>query len=210
VNEEGRRRLVETARRCGGPRAVFISTVAAYADAPSYYARSKHEMERLFDAARDAVVRPGLVIARGGHRLFQQLQDNMRRLRVGPFFGDRRQALQTVHLDDLCEAVARLLERDLVGAFNVAEADPLTLGAFLRMKADRLGIRCLFVPLPFGPVLAGVKLLEHARVPFPLRSESLLGLRGLRAVPAAQDLARLGLSVRGPRRASRRRSGRPP
>jgi NADH dehydrogenase len=195
VNEDGTRVLLESARQAGA-RMVFVSTVAAAADAPSYYARSKHALEQLFDPAGDAIVRPGLVIGPGGHGLFQQLLDNMRRLRVVPLFGGGRQPLQTVHVDDLCEAIARVLERDLTGSYNVAEPDPPTLGAFLRTMATKLGIRCVFVPLPFAPVLAGVRALEGMRVPFPLRSESLLGLQGLRRVAVEDDLRRLGLAVR--------------
>ena len=195
VNEEGTRRLLDAARAAGA-RVVFISTVAAAADAPNYYARSKHALEALFDPARDAIVRPGLVIGKDGHGLFQQLLDNMQRLGVVPVFGGGRQPLQTVHIDDLCEAVVRIVERDLTGAFNVAEPDPPTLSAFLHQMADRLGVRVRFVPLPFGPVLAAVRVVEALRLPFPLRSESLLGLKGLQQLPVEDDLRRLELRVR--------------
>jgi hypothetical protein len=52
------------------------------------------------------------------------------------------------------------------------------------------------VPLPFGPVLAVLRVVEALRLPFPLRSESLLGLKGLQQLPVDADLARLGLRVR--------------
>lgn len=196
VNEDGTRRLLEASRRAGVPRMVFVSTVAAASDAPNYYARSKHALEALFDPARDAIVRPGLIVGRDGHGLFQTLLDNMRGLGLVPLFGGGKQPLQTVHVDDVCTAIARILERDLSGAFNVAEPDPPTLGAFLRMMADRLGTKVRFVSLPFAPVLAGVRVLEALRLPFPLRSESLLGLKGLRQVPVADDLRRLDLRAR--------------
>jgi nucleoside-diphosphate-sugar epimerase len=196
VNEEGTRRLLEASRRAGVPRRVFVSTVAASESAPSYYARSKHELEGLFDPASDAIVRPGLVIGKDGHGLFQQLLDNMQRLGVVPLFGGGRQPLQTVHVDDVCQAIVRIVERGLGGAFNVAEPDPPTFAAFLRMLAERLGIRVRFVPLPFAPVLAAVRVIEALRLPFPLRSESLLGLKGLQQRPVADDLRRLGLRAR--------------
>ena len=196
VNEEGTRRLLEASRRAGVPRMVFVSTVAASPDAPNYYARSKHELEGLFDPARDAIVRPGLILGRDGHGLFQQLLDNMQRLGVVPVFGGGRQPLQTVHVDDVCEAIARIVERDLSGAFNVAEPDPPSFAAFLRLMAERLGIRVRFVPLPFAPVLAALRVIEALRLPFPLRSESLLGLQGLQQLPVAEDLRRLGLRAR--------------
>jgi len=196
VNEDGTKRLLEASRRAGVGRLVFVSTILAAPDAPSYYARSKHALEALFDAGHDAVVQPGLVLGRDGHGLFQQMLDNMRGLRVVPLFDGGRQPLQTVHVDDVCEAIARILERDLTGTFRIAEPDPPTLGAFLRSMAERLGIRVQFVPLPFGPVLAGVRLMEAMHLPFPLRAESLLGLKGLRRVAVADDLQRLDLRVR--------------
>ncbi len=196
VNEEGTRRILAAARRAGVPRFVFVSSLAADAESPSYYGRSKHAMEELMDPARDLIVRPGLVLAREGHGLFQQMRDVMCRAHLMPLFGGGAQPLQTVHVDDVGEAVARALERDLTGAVNVAEPDPVALGAFLRMLARRLRVRCLFLPLPFAPVLAVVRILEALRLPFPLRSESLLGLKALRQVPVSADLHRLDLVVR--------------
>ena len=177
VNEDGTRRILAAARSAGVGRFVFISSIAAGADAPSYYGRSKHAVEGLLDPERDLIVRPGLVLARQGQGLFQQMRDIMSRIHVMPLFGGGRQPLQTVHVDDLCEAVARALELDLTGALNVAEPDPAPLASFLRLLADRLGVRCLFLPLPFTPVLAGIRAFEALRVPFPLSSESLLGLK---------------------------------
>src|SRR5439155_16918293 len=66
VNDDGTRRVLDAARRAGIPRVVFISSIIARPDAPSYYARSKHTVEMLLDAGRDLVVRPGLILAREG------------------------------------------------------------------------------------------------------------------------------------------------
>jgi len=196
VNEDGTRRILDAARRAGVPRFVFVSTIIAGPDAPSYYARSKHALEGLLDRERDLAVRPGLILAREGHGLFQQMRDTMSRTRVMPLFDGGRQPLQTVHIDDVCEAIGRALDRDLTGTVNVAEPDALALGTFLRMMAARLRIRCRFVRLPFGPVFTVVRLIERAGLPFPLRSESMLGLRALRRQAVDADLARLGLVPR--------------
>lgn len=196
VNEEGTRRLIDAARRAGVPRVVFVSTVAAAPDAPSYYARSKHGMEALCDPSRDLVVRPGLILAREGGGLFRQLARAARAFRVVPLFGGGRQPLQTVHVEDACEGIVRALERSLTGALNLAEPHPLDVKTFFRLLTRRLGVRALFVPLPFGPVLVLLRLAEAVGVPLPLRSESLLGLKGLRQVPVADDLRRLELRVR--------------
>jgi nucleoside-diphosphate-sugar epimerase len=196
VNEDGTRRLFDATRRAGVPRFVFVSSVVAHPDAPNYYGRSKAALEALLDPRRDLVVRPGTILAREGHSIFQQMRDAARRTHVLPVFGGGRQPLQTVHVDDVCEAIVRALERDLTGTLNVAEPEPVAFGTFLRMMTKRLGVRCLFVPLPFAPVLAVLRVVEALGLPSPLRSESLLGVKALRRVPVTEDLARLGLRVR--------------
>jgi nucleoside-diphosphate-sugar epimerase len=196
-NVEGTARLLAAAREAGVGRLVFVSSVAAAADAPNHYGRAKHAAEALLDPSRDLVVRPGTILARGGGGIFGLMRDLMQKLHVVPLFGGGRQPLQTVHVDDLCEAIARAIERDVTGAVNVAEPSPKSFREVLEMTAARMKVRCLFVPLPFGPALAVVRTVERMGLPSPLRSESLLGMKGLRAVAVEADLARLGVRVRG-------------
>jgi NADH dehydrogenase len=194
-NVGGTRVLLEAARAAGVRQIVFVSSVAADADAPNAYGRSKAAAERLLDV-RDLVVRPGTILARGGGGIFGLMRDLMAKVHVVPLFGGGRQPLQTVHVDDVSEAVARALERGVTGAVNVAEPDPLSFRDVLKLAAARMGTRCLFVPLPFAPALAAVRAMERLGLPTPLRSESLLGMKGLRALPVADDLRRLDLRAR--------------
>lgn len=196
ANEDGSRRVFEAARARGVRQIVFVSSIAARPDAPSQYGRSKHAVERLLDPTRDLVIRPGLVIGRGGQGLFQQLRGSMQRLRVVPVFDAGRQPLQTVHVDDVCEAVRRGLVRRLTGTLAVAEPEPIAMTAFLRLMAAQLGVRCLFVPIPFRPALAALRRAEAWGVPLPVRSENLLGLAGMRPVDVRADLARLEMTIR--------------
>ena len=196
ANEDGTRRLLEAAARQGVPRRVFVSSIAARADAPSAYGRSKWAMERLFDRSGDLVLRPGLVLAPGGQGLFQQLLGAAERLHVVPLFGGGRQPLQTVHVDDLCAGVTAAIERNLTGILALAEREPIPMKAFLRAMTHARGIRCLFVPLPFAPMLVALRTAERAGLSLPLRSESLLGLSGMQQVVVDADLARLGVPMR--------------
>jgi NADH dehydrogenase len=195
-NVDGTRALLAAARRAGVARFVFVSSVAAAADAPNHYGRSKAAAEALLDPARDLVVRPGTILAREGGGIFGLMTKLMRTAHVVPLFGGGRQPLQTVHVDDVGEAIARAIERGVTGALNVGEPAARSFRDVLRMTAARMGTRCVFVPMPFAPALAAVRALEAAGVPTPLRSESLLGMQGLRAVPVADDLRRLDLRVR--------------
>ena len=196
VNEDGTRRLLEAARHAGVRSRLFISSIAARPDAPSYYGRSKWAVERLFDDPADLIVRPGLVLGPGGQGLFQQLLGAAERLHVVPLFAGGRQPLHTVHIDDLSDAVAAALQHGLTGTVAVAEPEPIAMKDFLRTMVQLRGIRCLFVPLPFAPMLAALQTAERAGVTLPLRSESLLGLAGMQRIDVTADLARLGVPVR--------------
>jgi NADH dehydrogenase len=127
VNEDGTRRLLDAARRASVRSRVFLSSIAARPDAPSYYGRSKWEAERLFDDPADLIVRPGLVLGPGGQGLFQQLLGAAERLHVVPLFAGGRQPLHTVHIDDLCDAVVVALQRGLTGTIAVAEPEPIAM-----------------------------------------------------------------------------------
>lgn len=201
VNEDGSRRIADLAQAAGVRARVFVSSIAARTDAPSHYGRSKWAVERLFDGPSDLVLRPGLVLGPGGQGLFQQLLGAAERLHVVPLFAGGRQPLQTVHIDDLCVAAVAAVERGLTGTVAVAEREPITMAEFLRTMVRLRGIRCVFVPLPFAPMLAALRAAERVGLTLPLRSESLLGLAGMQRVDVSADLVRLGVSLR-PARAS--------
>lgn len=203
VNETGTARLLEAARAAGVATGVFVSSIAARPDAPSFYGRSKWAAEALFDQPGDLIVRPGLVLGAGGQGLFQQLLGAAERLHVVPLFAGGRQPLHTVHVDDLCAAVVAALDRGLTGRVVVAEPEPIAMRDFLRAMVELRGIRCLFVPLPFAPVLAALRAAERAGVTLPLRSESLLGLAGMQRIDVGDDLSRLGVRVRPARESLR-------
>lgn len=196
VNEEGTRRLIDAARREGVGKVVFISSQSAHEDARSYYGRSKLALEKLFAPETDLVLRLGLVIGRSGAGLFHRMVDMVRKSRAIPLFGGGRQPLQTVHVDDLSAAVESALEKGLAGLLTIAHPRAVSMGDVLRMIAARLGRRPLFVPFPMAPALVALRVIEGLRIPFPVSSENLVGLKCLRATDTTQDLERIGVTLR--------------
>lgn len=194
VNVDGSASLLRAARDAGVARFVFVSSLAARPDAPSYYGRSKLEIEQMLGP--DAlIIRPGLVLSRDGG-LAHRLQQAMARTHVMPLFGGGRQIVQTVHVDDLCAVFQRALDARLAGVFNVAEPDGVTMRELLTLLSRAARVRAVPIPLPVAPILAAVRALESMRVALPFSSENLLGLTGMRHVETRADLARLGVSLR--------------
>jgi len=195
VNEEGTARVLALSREAGVERFVFVSSTSAHADALSYYGKSKLLLEATLDPERDLIIRPGLVLGSDGG-LFDRLVSSLRRSGFVPVFGGGRQTVQTVHVDDLCVAIERAIERKLTGAFVVAEPEGLPLRDLFRLVAKKLGRRATVVSLPAGPVLALLRVAEALRVPLPISSENVLGALALRAQPSAADLEAIGVVLR--------------
>lgn len=195
VNHDGSARVHELSREAGVGRFVFISSTGAHAQAESYYGRSKFELEKMFDPTRDLIIRPGLIIGPGSRGNFNSMKESLRRWGVAPIFDGGRQILQTVHIDDLCRAIDLAVERNLTGVLVVAEPEGLEMREFLRLLAESMGRRCTLVPLPMGPFLVVLRVLERLRLPFPITSENLLGVKQMKHMPSRQDLEKIGIGV---------------
>ena len=193
VNEDGTDRVLAATRACGA-RFVFISSTGAHEGALSYYGLSKLAIEGRLDLTRDLVIRPGLILGNGG--LFQRISSSLSRLGLVPVFDGGRQRIQTVHVEDLCHAIVRAIERGLVGRLVVAEPEGLELRDLFKQMADRMGSKCRLVRLPAGPVLLGLRAAERMGVRLPLTSENVLGAKSLRTQPSESDLAIIGVRVR--------------
>ena len=182
----GTRRVIEAVTAAGVPHLVHMSSVGAYSpkrdDAPvdeswptdgvptSTYSRHKAAAERLLDLLEAAV--PDVVVSRMRPGIVGQRDAGSALLRYGlpavvpatllrhvallPL--DRRLVVPMVHADDVADAVVRVLEERVPGAFNLAAAPPVTAQAV----ADVLGARLVHVPS--AAVRAAVTASWHARL----------------------------------------------
>jgi nucleoside-diphosphate-sugar epimerase len=196
INEEGTLAVLSASRRTA-TYFVFISSCAAHEGARSLYGRSKLALENRTDLQRDLVLRPGLVLGKLG--LFGRLVGFIRRSRLIPIFDHGRQLVQTIHIDDLCEAIVRAVERRVTGRFVLAESGSIQMQDLLGTIAQKLGKRAVFVSLPAAPVLVVLRLAEILRIPLPVSSDNLLGLLSMVYQDPTGDLAKLGISVRSAR-----------
>lgn len=103
-------------------------------------------------------------------------------------FGDGRQYVSWIHVDDFAHAVRFLVARDdLAGAFNLSAPEPLPNAEFLGALREILGRR-LALPLPRWMLEIGT---------FFLRTETELILKSRRVVP--RRLLEAGFVFRHPR-----------
>ena len=179
-NVRGSLALVDAARVAGVRKLVYISTLSPAADAPSQYGRNKAAVEAELDDGRDLIVRPGLVVGRGG--LYGAMLEGVLRFRAAPVFDGGVQPVYLVGRTELAEAVVSLVAGGASGTYVLAAERPMTLADLYRAVASAFGLHIRLVRLPFAPTLAIVSTLEVLRVRLPLRAETLRGVAALRRV----------------------------
>lgn len=196
VHVEGARTVAQESLAAGVSRLVLVSGIGADPESASPYIRARGRGEL---AAREAfpgcvVVRPGAMFG-PGDALFAGLADIVRVLPVVPLIGGGRTRVQPVYVEDVAEAIARVLAGDPGLTYELAGPGVYTLRELVEYVLRLVGKRRLLVPLPF--VVAEVQARLFELLPSPplttgqvdlLRSDSLasgelpglseLGIRG--------------------------------
>jgi nucleoside-diphosphate-sugar epimerase len=193
-NTEGTQQLLAAARRSGVKKCVFLSSLAAHEDALSDYGRQKRAIEKVFSEATDLIVRPGLVLGDGG--LFGRMKTQLQRSRTIPVFGDGRQPVQTIYLDDLVLFIDRLLDKNSRGTFTACEPAPVSYREFYIALAAIVGVTPKFIRLPYSVVLAGIAAAKLVGKDLPIDRDNVLGLRSMKVWDSAGDIERAGVPVR--------------
>ena len=180
------------AARAQGRPLIFISSMSAHAAAVSSYGRAKWAIEQRLDPAVDAIVRPGLIVGPGG--LYARMAATLRRAPVVPVFYGGAQPIQPVGLDDVVEALVRILGQKEGGIYNLGSLQPITVRELYRRMLAAAHVRRPVVALPGGLTLGALRVLERMGLRLPLTAENLLGQKHLRAFETASSFARLGFA----------------
>jgi uncharacterized protein YbjT (DUF2867 family) len=163
--------LFDAAVAAGVRRIVQISALGADPQSPFAYFASKGRADAALAALpiSSVVLRPSLVFAADGasSRWFILLAT----LPLTPLPGDGSQPIQPVHLDDLCDALLRLIESApgpdsgdgaaIEGVIDAVGPAPLSLRDYLATLKRRLGLGGGFVPIPRTLAVAAARLAAY-------------------------------------------------
>ena len=196
VNVIGTQRLLDAAAGSGVSRIVMLSSMSAYEGTGQIYGRAKLACEAAGAEAGAVSLRPGIVYGPHNRGMAGALT-KLLSLPVTPIMAQHAHQF-AVHEDDLARAVLAAIDHpDLSGVLGVAHPDPLSFRALLEGLARAAGVSPRFVPIPWQPVHRAMRAAEWARIPLPLRSDSLLGLvRPAPRVPRVEEWAGLGVALR--------------
>lgn len=194
VNEEGTKRLHELCKQ-RRIHFVFISSTAAHENAHSYYGKSKFKIEKMLDKTKDLIIKPGLILANANKGLFHRIQKTLKSHRIVPNFGAGHSMVQTIHIDDLCQAIHLAISKALTGSYVVAETEGISANDLWQLISKKLGKKPLFIPLPYTPLITIARIFECFKLKLPFSSENLLGLKYSKVIPSEKDQKTIGFTA---------------
>src|SRR5216684_2100686 len=153
VHVESAQRVAAQARRAGVERLVHVSGIGADAASPSRYIRKRGEGELAVRAAfADALfVRPAVMFG-PDDAFLTNIVKLLRQLPIYPMFGRGRTRLQPAYVEDVAEAIARVMRRAETHSIIFEFGGPRVYSyeQFLRAVAHQAGLAPRLVPIPFA------------------------------------------------------------
>lgn len=199
VHVDGARRVAAAAHRAGVERFVQVSGIGADAASDSPYIRSRGEGEA---AVRDAfpgaiVIRPAVMFG-PDDALITVILGLFRRFRACPMFGNGSTKLQPVDVEDIAEAIVRILQlaQIAVDTFECGGPRVYSYRELLRTIANEAGLRPFLFPVPFSVWHALAHTAEFRPAPPVTRNQVELMRVDNVASPQLPGLAQLGIAPR--------------
>jgi uncharacterized protein YbjT (DUF2867 family) len=183
VHVQGAKTLAQEAAAAGVARLVLVSGIGADAQSRSAYIRARGRGELVVSQAFPGatIVRPSAMFG-PGDALFGTLADIVRRLPVVPLIGGGSTRLQPVYVEDVAEAIVRLLaDPETAGrTYELAGPGVYTLRELVSFALRILDKRRLLVPVPFIVAEIQARLFEFLpRPPLTTGQVDLLRLDNL-------------------------------
>ena len=163
VHVRGAEIVARGAAAAGVARLVLVSGIGADPQSRSPYIRARGRGERAvqreFPSA--TIVRPSAMFG-PGDALFGTLADLARLFPMLPLIGAGRTRLQPVYVEDVAEAVARMLADPATAGrtYETTGPDVYTLRGLVGITLRLIGRRRLLVPVPFAIAEVVARLFE--------------------------------------------------
>jgi uncharacterized protein YbjT (DUF2867 family) len=198
VHVESAQRVAAQALRAGVDRLIYISGIGADAASPSRYIRKRGEGELAVRAAfADALfIRPAVMFGPDDAFLTTILK-LLRQLPVYPMFGRGLTRLQPVYVEDVAEAIGRVMQRAETPStiFELGGPRVYSYEEFLGAVAHQAGLAPRLIPIPFA--LWNAFAWASEMFPSPLLTRNQVELMQIDTVssPEMSGFVELGISL---------------
>jgi uncharacterized protein YbjT (DUF2867 family) len=197
VHVESAQRVAAQAHRAGVERLVHVSGIGADAASQSRYIRKRGEGELAVRAAfADALfVRPAVMFGPNDAFLTTILK-LLRQLPIYPMFGRGLTRLQPAYVEDVAEAIGRIMQRAETPSmiFELGGPRVYSYEEILRAVAHQAGIAPLLIPIPFAVWRALTWTFEILPNPLLIRNQVELMQIDTVSSPEMPGFGELGIS----------------
>ncbi len=177
INLEATKKLVELCNE-KNIKLVYLSSFSAHKEAVSHYGKHKLACEQLFNLQKDVVLKIGFVIGEQG--ILAEIVKRIKNSSFFPLVGGGQQPLQTICINDFNLSVEKvLLGKDLIGIYNLAHEEVITMEVFYKYIVKLLRAKVSFINVPTSLLLVGCLFFEKLGIKIPVSSENVLGLKKL-------------------------------
>jgi len=159
VEADGLRHVVAACKKSGVTRVLYVTSIGVAAHATSSWLRGRWQTEQaMFQSGLDVtVVRPGMIVGRGGDGFSVVARGATKGFAVA--LAGRRQKFRTIAVDDLAADLVDLMDLpDAAGhAYEVGSDDVLTMREMTTIAAASIGRKpggIVFIPAGLIRVLA--------------------------------------------------------
>ena len=153
VHVESAQRVAAQAQRAGVRRLVHVSGIGADPRSQSLYIRKRGEGElAVREAFAEAIlIRPAVMFGRDDAFLTTILK-LLNRLPLFPMFGNGQMRLQPINVEDVGEAIAKILQREQTGPnmFECGGPSVYSYEELVRVVANAAGIKPILLPVPMA------------------------------------------------------------
>jgi len=199
VHVEAAARVAMHARHSHAARLIHVSGIGADSTSLSPYIRSRGEGENAVRAAFPAatIVRPAVMFGPDDAFLIPLIK-LLRKSPIFPLFGRGRTALQPAYVEDVGEAIARMLDSSAAETvYELGGPQIYSYRDLLRMIGAHLGSRRVLVPVPFVVWQMLAFLAESwPRPPITPNQVELMRIDNV-ASPASAGFSTLGIEPEG-------------
>jgi uncharacterized protein YbjT (DUF2867 family) len=199
VHVDAAARVARHSRESGVRRLLHLSGIGADRASPSRYIASRGRGETAVrgEFPTAVIIRPAVMFG-AGDALLNPLVSLMRTLPAFPIFGRGHTRLQPSCVDDVAEAIVRVLHTpEPAGVYELAGPQIYSYQTLLRTVGEHFGFKPVLVPVPFG--LWHALALVSERLPHPLITPTQVELMKLDNVASADcpGFQALGIDPRG-------------
>jgi uncharacterized protein YbjT (DUF2867 family) len=200
VHVESAQLVATQARRAGVNRLVHVSGIGADSSSPSLYIRKRGEGElAVREAFADAIlIRPAVMFG-PDDAFLTRILELLKWLPIYPMFGNGQMKLQPVYVEDVGQAIAKLLRQEQTGpvVFEFGGPRVYSYEDLLRTVANAAGAKCILIPLPFtawhllawvAETLPGPPITRNQVELMQIDSTSSRGMPGLGELSIARHL----------------------